>query len=116
MNQIPNIEWEEVTWNVLSNIQTGRMSLAHAQEKLDTVFHHQLQKAREEVLKVLCPDGLTYKQIVALSELDQSELDEPSITNVSASSGTGAETSDTVTTLHDVPYTLTSSELDQDKK
>ena len=36
-----------------------------------------------------------------------SELDQPSITNVSASSGMGAGTSDTVTSLHDVPYTLT---------
>ena len=32
-----NDEWEKVTWEVLSNVQTGRMSLADAQEKLDNL-------------------------------------------------------------------------------
>lgn len=41
-------EWETVTWNVLSKVQTGRMSLADAQDKLDAVLHQQLQKARKE--------------------------------------------------------------------
>lgn len=34
-------------------------------------FHQELQKAREKIINALCPDGLTYEQITALSELDQ---------------------------------------------
>jgi hypothetical protein len=44
-------KWEKVTWEVLSNVQTGRMSLADAQEKLDTLKAETAQIVAREVLR-----------------------------------------------------------------
>lgn len=93
MNQIPNIEekhntreeWESVTWNVLSNVQTGRMSLADAQDKLDAVLHQQLQKARQAGYNAgladgdddipPLPEGKTLDDLIKDVWVDHSELD-----------------------------------------
>lgn len=42
-------DWEKVTWEVLSNVQTGRMSLADAQEKLDALRGKISKAVREEI-------------------------------------------------------------------
>jgi hypothetical protein len=66
-------KWERITWYVLSNVQTGRMSLVDAQETLDLcrkdelkTLHQELQKARQDWLReeIVKLEGMKYIQVV----------------------------------------------------
>jgi hypothetical protein len=68
-------KWERVTWYVLSNVQTGRMSLVDAQETLDLfredelkALHQELQKAREEEVSNIIAD---YMEALGTVQLPQ---------------------------------------------
>lgn len=69
-------EWESVTWNVLSSVQTGRMSLADAQDKLDAVLHHQLQKAHQAGIDEVVEKMQGMKKDINERDLEVGYMDE----------------------------------------
>lgn len=71
-----NEKWAEITWYVLSNVQTGRMSLADAQETLDLYRKDEIkvfaqQQVQEAVERAERFQSRAYKSQIPVDDQDR---------------------------------------------